>query len=272
MSPPLRIAVGNNKGGVGKTTTTVNLARAAARSGHRVLLVDGDPQGNASNYLTGYSTDELESLPVWATVLSGEHDIIEAILTPATAAHSTLDEATRHEWQGIDLLPSSRRSASLDKALDPTDLWVERDALDKVADRYDLILIDCPPHLGSITLSHLYAVDRAIIVTEAARWGLDGISEFAKTIVKVARSNRGLHLAGIVLNKVDLRQTAQREYAEYVRDQLGTKILEPAIPDRAVFRRAEATYLPVAALREPEARTVAGLYDHLLHNLTNGGR
>lgn len=275
MSPPrdphLRVAVGNSKGGVGKTTTAVGIAVAAARAGRTVLLVDGDPQGNASSYLTGYTSEQLDQLPVWATVVTGEHSISEAILSPATATHSALDETTRATWAGIDLLPSSRRCAALDKTLGAEDLWSERDALDEVTDRYQIIVVDCPPHLGTITLSHLYAVNCALIVTEAARWGLDGINEFNKTIRKVARSNRELRLAGVLINQFDRRESAQREYAEYVRESLGAQLIDPPIPNRAVIRRAANANLPVAALREREARDITDLYDRLLTRLIPEG-
>lgn len=266
--PGARLACVNRKGGVGKTTTSIGICLAAARAGRRTLLIDGDPQANATGYMTGLSGDELNAIPVWASAVLGQHTLAEAIISPAIASVSELDETQRSAWSGIDLVPSAPNAASLERTLSPEDLWSERDAIDTIADRYDIIVIDTPPNLGSITLSHLYAVDAAVIVTEPDEWGLDGIREVTKTIRKVARSHTQLRLAGLLINQLDRRERQQREVVESLTEDYGRWLLGPPIPDRAVVRNAKRDNLPITAYADPEARAIVAMYTDLLDRLT----
>lgn len=268
MSAPaqLRLAVANQKGGTGKTTTAAHLAAVARDTGRRVLIIDGDPQGNTSRYLSGYPDDALRSMPSFGTVAIGEHALADAVLHLGEPRHSTLDDEGRAAWAGIDLLPASSTCAALEAKLNPAEFWAERDALDTAG--YDTVIIDCPPNLGSITLLHLYAADRVLIVTSADLWAIEGISKLASTVNKVARSHPDLSIAGVLINLYDRREASQQRCVATVIEQLGDRVLLPPIPERAIVRRAKDYHLPVTVMREPEAREVTALYAGLLERLT----
>lgn len=247
----MRLATTNLKGGVGKTTTTVNVAHAAAAVGRRVLLVDGDPQGNASTYLTGLDVAALAERPTWGDVLARSADVRDVIIDIADADDLPISADTRATWAGVHVLPSSRACRGLDATLSPEDLWGLRDVLDLVADQYDVILIDCPPHLGRITLLHLYAVDRALIVTDPATWAVAGITEVATTVAKLQRSHPQLRIAGVLINRYDRRRAEHTRCVAMIQDQLADSVLGDPIPSRTVVENAAARHLPVAVMPDP---------------------
>lgn len=265
--PLIRAAIGNEKGGLGKTTTAVSLAAAAAKRGLRTLLIDGDTSANASTYLTGFSASELDSRPTWGAVVIGQAKIRDAILTPSREKDSALDDELREYWRGIDLLPSARTNAQLDMQLGVEHLWNERDAIDEIAGDYDVILIDCPPHLGTITVSHLYAVDQVLIVTEAAAWALDGINNFSTSVRNVARSNTALHISGVLINRFVKTESGEQEYAEHLKSTLGDLLIEPPVPRRSLIKDASNSNIPITAMRGAKALAIAEQFDAVLEHL-----
>ncbi|MEO6653848.1 MAG: ParA family protein [Ilumatobacteraceae bacterium] len=215
------VAILNQKGGVGKTTVTLGLASAAAAAGRRVLVVDLDPQASTSWVLGIEPTDVTTTV---ADVLSGKH--------------RTLGNIVRHSaWtELIDVLPSN-------SGLQPLEAGSSkrlRKALADVEDRYEAVLIDCPPSLGSLTRSALTAARHAVVVVEPSALGLRGIGGVADLIDEVwEMDNPDLELSGVVLNRVPaVSREAQRRIDELARIVSRDAIWRPEIPQRVIFNEA----------------------------------
>ena len=220
------VAVLNQKGGVGKTTVVLGLASAAAHAGHRVLVVDLDPQGS-STWVLGVD-------PGLAEVSSAE------VLTATPASEAIVATA----WSdAIHLIPGSTRLQGKEQG-EPGRL---RDALAEVADQYDAVLIDCPPSLGNLTLNGLTAAHHALIVVEPSALGLRGIGAVADVVDEVWDAhNPDLELAGVIVNKVPaISAEAQRRYDELTRIVGKKAIWQPVIPQRVIVNQAIGERRPI---------------------------
>jgi chromosome partitioning protein len=226
------LAVVNQKGGVGKTTTSVNLAAALAQSGSRVLLVDLDPQGNAT---MGSGIDK--------RTLS--HTVYHLLLGLAGLAAVRV----RAERGGYDLLPSNRELAGAEVEL------VElagrearlKDALAGVAADYDFILIDCPPSLSLLTVNALTAAQRVLIPMQCEYYALEGLSDLVGTIKRVrAHLNPQLEIAGLLRTMYDPRNTLSQQVSEQLESHFGDKVYRTLVPRNV--RLAEAPSYGVPAV------------------------
>jgi chromosome partitioning protein len=242
------IAVANQKGGVGKTTTTANLGAALTLLHRRVLLVDMDPQGN----LTAAFGLEKQTERTIADALLDRHCPLPIV-------------AVNHQpHPGLDLVPSAIPLAGAEAAL-MNKLGRElrlRDQLATVADAYDFILIDTPPALGLLTINALVAATSVIVPTEARFFSLQGLQMLQESIEEITYLNPRLRVLGILLSKLDRRLREERAVAEYLRDRWGaqvfrteigtnSKILEAGSAGTSVFRyagaeRAAEMYLALA--------------------------
>jgi chromosome partitioning protein len=241
-------AVANQKGGVGKTTVSLVLGSAAARRGSRVLLVDLDPQASATMVLG--ATD---SRPTVADVMR------------ESAACSLSDTVVSTEW-GLDLAPAERALRDVDTGR-PADnhasLTRQADALAE----YDLVLIDCPPSLGALTIDALTTASRALVVTEPTFLAVHALEELLDSIHHVAQhQNPSLELGGVVLNRVETTAEHKRSVAD-LEGRFGSQVWQPYIPKRAVLQDAMRQGVPPQDLRSHYAEEITDLFGLLAARL-----
>ena len=208
-------AICNQKGGVGKTVTAVNLGIGLARAGKKVLLVDMDAQGSLTASLGYRRPDQMEN--TLATILG--RIILDEPVSPG--------EGILHQAEAVDLLPANIELSGLEVTLVNTMSreTILRDYLNSVRDQYDVILLDCCPSLGMLTINALAAADQVLIPMQAHYLSIKGLEQLIRTISNVKRKiNPGLEIAGILITMADLRTTYSREIIELLRNSYGDKL------------------------------------------------
>ena len=208
-------ALCNQKGGVGKTVTAVNLGIGLAREGKRVLLADIDPQGSLTASLGYQRPDQMENTMA---------EILGRVISDEPQAP---DEGIIHHAEGVDLLPANIELSGLEVTLVNTMSreTILRDYLNSVRDRYDVILLDCCPSLGMLTINALVAADEVIIPAQAHYLSLRGMEQLIRTISNVKRKiNPALEIAGILITMADMRTNYSREIIELLRNTYGSKL------------------------------------------------
>jgi chromosome partitioning protein len=226
------IAIANQKGGVGKTTTAINLGAALAVAEKRTLVLDIDPQGNATS---GLGLEKRDDLPTIYDVLVG-----------ARPAEDTVTKKVH--FHCLDLIPSTRDlvGAEIELVEAPQRETVLRRALASFRDRYDYILVDCPPSLGLLTLNTLTAADSVLIPIQCEFYALEGLSQLLNTIRLVQKGlNPGLDIEGVLLTMYDRRLNLSKQVAAEAREYFGAKVYRTAIPRNVRLAEAPSFGQPI---------------------------
>jgi len=251
------LAVVNQKGGVGKTTVALGLAAVAARRDQRVVVVDLDPQANATS-----------GMGVW----SAEATVAQGLAADADGAVTDVVIASGWDADLFDvpprLAPSSPDLAQIEPhmALDPIGAQdrLRRALLGLEA---DLVIIDCPPSLGLLTVNGLFAADHAVIVTEPSAWAVDGVAQILRNIERIADRRHGSPtLAGIVVNRL-ARTRDGRYWDEQLVESYGERVIRPAISHKAAIAEASAQSLPITGVTRSGAAEAAAQFDVVLDRL-----
>ncbi|GLR46774.1 ParA family protein [Sphingomonas astaxanthinifaciens] len=251
----IKVAIANQKGGVGKTTTAINLATGLAAMGWRVLLIDLDPQGNASTGLgVGPQARERSSYEV----LIGTERLDDSVLSTRVPR--------------LDLLPATQDLSGAEVELVGLDRRTHRlaDALDAASQRWDICLVDCPPSLGLLTVNALVAARHLLVPLQCEFFALEGLSQLLQTVERIrTRFNPELSILGVALTMFDRRNRLSAQVAEDVRACLGNAVFETVVPRNVRLSEAPSHGLPalIYDLRCSGSTAYVGLARELLSRL-----
>ena len=249
------LAVVNQKGGVGKTTTAINLSSALALEGLKTLLIDCDPQANSTGGF-GFARDDNRNSTY--DVLSGECTLEEAVLETEIATLCLVPSSKNLIGANVELIQNDRRAFKLREALEP------------VREAYDFILLDCPPALDLLTLNALVATDRLLVPMQAEYFALEGISELVHTLERVRGLNSALEIEGVLLTMYDDRTNLAQQVTQNLRDFFKDKLFKTVIPRNVRLAEAPSYGKPVL-LYDPKSRGAESYRDLASEILSRNG-
>jgi cobyrinic acid ac-diamide synthase len=257
------IAVANQKGGVGKTATTVNLGARLATMGQRVLVIDADPQANATSIFDVELDHDGRTLNDVLAALSANQAGPGSISAAITVAGPS--------WPHVDVVPAERALAAREADTSAGREQLLRIALgDGAIDSYHVVLIDCPPSLGALTLGALTAADQVLILTEPRASSVDGVDELARTIRTVQQYyNSRLTLAGILINKWRSDRLDKAAWRQVLRDSYADAVIDHPLPEREIVATAATNRVPVPHV---EARDYINALDAVARELIQEAR
>lgn len=227
----IRIAIANQKGGVGKTTTAINLATALAATGWRVLLVDFDPQGNAS---TGLGISNAQRTRTAYDVVMGDCSVEEAAVASAVPKLDVVPATVDLSGAEVELVDQGDRVHRLDQALNAA-----------APGRWDICLIDCPPSLGLLTVNAMVAARQVLVPLQCEFFALEGLSQLLNTVERIrGRFNPSLSIVGVALTMYDRRNRLTEQVAQDVHAVLGKIVFETVIPRNVRLSEAPSHGVP----------------------------
>lgn len=266
------MAMANQKGGVGKTTVTAGVAEELADRGRRVLVIDADPQANATAQL-GLGELDAEDRTL-ADVLAVDPAL--GHVRPGGAVHAILPAGS--PWpQGLRVIPSELGLANREQDQDVGREFRLRTALEGVLDgpdriEVDVVLIDCPPSLGQLTVNALAVADGALLITEPRASSVEGLAQMVRTVATVRRAlNPGLALAGVVVNRYRGDRRDRVEWLGEVMKHYDQLVIDPLIPEREAVAQAASAAVPLTQMRSVDVKHVRLALQAIARQLTAGG-
>ncbi|WP_102335220.1 ParA family protein [Salimicrobium jeotgali] len=251
------ISIANQKGGVGKTTTSVNLSAGLAHLGYNVLLVDIDPQGNATS---GVGVEKGETEECIYNVLIEDVSITSVLKQTSTERLDVIPATIQLAGAEIELVPTISREVRL------------KNALDEVKDNYDYVIIDCPPSLGLLTLNSLTASDTVMIPVQCEYYALEGLSQLLNTIRLVQKHlNKQLLIEGVVLTMFDARTNLASQVMEEVKKYFQDRVYEAVVPRNVRLGEAPSYGEPIITY-DPRSRGAEVYLELAKEVVANGER
>ena len=246
------IAIANQKGGVGKTTTTINLAACVAEKGKKVLVIDTDPQGNAT---TGFGIEKNELDNTVYELMLGECSVKECIIPDVIDNLSLIPSNVNLAAAEIELVDKARKE------------YVLKNEIDWVKDQYDYIFIDCPPSLSMLTVNAMTTADSVLVPIQCEYYALEGLSQLIHTVNLIRKKiNPNLRMEGVVFTMYDARTNLSEEVVQSVKDALEERIFKTLIPRNVRLAEAPSYGQPINIYdgKSAGAEAYRGLADELI--------